>query len=112
MNTTKSPAKLMLIKFLQATRDKDQFQFRLHGTPEEAQKFIHRMRVELSRMREMVKESGRTRKEFKMMLQAITFDTKSGISISTLKKVEGKSMQIDEDVSEIFDTLAKGDSGK
>lgn len=98
----------MMINFIKATKEQKEFSFRLRGNEEDARKFVHRMRVELSRMRDAVKESGRVPKEFKVLTHSIDFDKMEGITTITLQKVEGKSVQIAEEVHEIFDDLAGG----
>lgn len=105
---TKSQAKLMMINFLRNTRNEIEFKFKLRGTPEDARKFIHRMRVELSRMRDTVKDAGRVRKEFKMIVVDVTYLLKNNTSVVTLQKIEGKAEQIAEEVDEIFEDLAGG----
>lgn len=105
---TKSQAKLMIINFLRSTREDAEFKFRLHGDSENANKFIHRMRVELSRMRDMVKGAGRVPKEFKMIVVDVNFLAATNITIVTLQKVEGKVEAIAEEINEIFDDIAGG----
>ncbi len=105
---TKSQAKLMIINFLRSTREKGEFKFKLRGDTEDARKFIHRMRVELSRMRDVVKEAGRVPKEFKMIVLDVTFLVATNTSVITLEKVEGKVEAIAEEVNEIFEDLAGG----
>lgn len=105
---TKSLAKLQMIEFIKATKEQPDFTFRLRGNAEDAKKFVHRMRVELSRMRDAVKESGRVPKEFKVLTHIVDFDPMEGITTITLRKVEGKSVQIAEEVHEIFDDIAGG----
>ncbi len=105
---TKSQAKLMIINFLRSTREDTEFKFKLHGDTEDANKFIHRMRVELSRMRDVVKDAGRVPKEFKMIVVAVDFSAATNTSAVTLQKVEGKVEQIAEEINEIFEDLAGG----
>ncbi len=105
---TKSQAKLMIINFLRSTREDSEFKFKLRGDTEEANKFIHRMRVELSRMRDVVKDSGRVPKEFKMIVEGIEFLAATNTSIVTLKKQEGKVEAIAEEINEIFEDIAGG----
>ena len=105
---TRSQAKLMMIKFLRDTREQADFTFRIRGDREDARRFVHRMRVELSRMRDTVKDSGKVPKEFKVLCEDITFDAMEVISTITLKKAEGNVVRIAEEVNEIFDELAGG----
>ena len=106
---TTSQAKKMMIKFLEHTREQSEFSFKIKGTSEDAEKFVHRMRVELSRMRDIVKSSGRVPKEFKMLTDEIEHDTMEGITVVKLKRVEGKTIQIAEDVEKIFNDIAGGE---
>lgn len=105
---TKSQAKLMIINFLRSTREDAIFKFKLGGDTEAANKFIHRMRVELSRMRDIVKDTGRVPKEFKMIVVDVTFAIATNTSVITLQKVEGKVEAIAEEINEIFDDIAGG----
>lgn len=98
----------MIINFLRSTRENAQFQFKLQGDTEAANKFIHRMRVELSRMRDIVKDSGRVPKEFKMIVDSVIFAPGTNTSIITLQKQEGKQEAIAEEINEIFDDIAGG----
>ena len=106
---TKSQPKQMMIKFIKETVQNPEFQFRLRGNEDDAKRFVHRMRVELSRMRDVVRESGRVPKEFKVLLHEIDFDPMQGISTITLIKTEGKTIHIAEEINEIFDDLASGE---
>ena len=108
---TKSQAKLMMIKFIKATVNDPLFSFRLRGDEEDAKKFVHRMRVELSRMRDIVKESGRMPKEFKVLTDSIEHNPMDGITLITLRKSVGANAAIAEDLDEIFDEIAGGNRG-
>ena len=107
-NNTKSQPKLMVINFLRSTREETEFKFKLRGDSEDARKFIHRMRVELSRMRETVKDSGRVPKEFKVLVSSVEFNNVTNTSLVTLKKQVGEVEQIAEEVDEIFEDIAGG----
>lgn len=105
---TTSKAKQTVITFVKETRDQPYFSFAINGNEAEAKVFIHRMRVELSRMRDAVKSSGRTIKEFKMKVVAIEVNEEENISVVQLEKVVGKTNEIAEEVREIFDELDGG----
>ncbi len=103
-----SKAKQTVINFVKETREQPHFTFTVNGNEADAKVFIHRMRVELSRMRDAVKSSGRTIKEFKMKVVAIEVEEEQNISVVTLEKVEGKTNEIAEEIREIFDELDGG----
>lgn len=105
---TKSLAKQQMIKFIQETKENPVFKLKLRGNQEDAEKFVHRMRVELSRMRDIVKQQGRVPKEFKVMTDEIFHDKVENITTVKLRKVEGKDIQIADDLDDIFDDLAGG----
>jgi hypothetical protein len=114
MSKTTSQAKQMMINFLKGTRETSEFKFKLVGDDADAKKFVHRMRVELSRMRDTVKDSGRVPKEFKMRLVSIEIGVESAMGKAitkatvTLQKQEGKAEAIAEEMNDIFDDLAGG----
>ena len=105
---TRSQAKLMMISFLRGTRETNVFQFRIRGDKDDARKFVHRMRVELSRMRDTVKDTGKVPKEFKVLLDDVDFDAMEGITTIFLRKADGTTTVIAEEVHEIFDDIAGG----
>lgn len=106
---TKSEPKRIMIEFIRATANGNSiFKFRLRGGETEARNFVHRMRVALSRMRDIVKQSGRVPKDFKVLLHDIDFDPDTGVSTVTLRKSEGSDIHITAEVEEIFDDIAGG----
>ena len=108
-NKTRSQPKQMMIRFIKETIKKQDFTFRLRGDESDAKRFVHRMRVELSRMRDTVKESGRVPKEFKVLLHDVVHEPMEGVTTIVLRKSEGKTVQIAEEVNEIFDDIAGGE---
>ena len=105
---TTSPAKLQMIKFIESTREQPEFKFNIRGTKETAEKFIHRMRVELSRMRNTVIESGRVPKEFKVLTHEIVYNREHNLCRVTLHKSTGFKSEIANEVGDIFDDIAGG----
>lgn len=103
-------AKLALMKFLKETNSPQPADFVIvleNSTIKNAEKFVHRMRVELSRMRDMVRENGMIPRPFKMICVSIK-EVDSRITI-TLRKQLSKTMKISEDVEEVFDVLVKSE---
>ena len=98
----------MMIEFLKATRESPTFSFKLRGRTEDAKSFIHRMRVELSRMRDSVIQSGKVPKEFKVLVDDIAYDSETQVSTVTLRKAYGTNVQIADDVAEIFNEISAG----
>lgn len=87
------------------------FVFEYRGTKSDAEKFIHKMRVELSRLRGKVREQGYIPTPWKMILISIEEITKldenkqsSKLCRVTLKKTK-KGVQALEDLSEIMDLV-------
>ena len=107
--TSRSMPKKMMIKFIQKTVETPEFKFKLHGSEEDAKRFVHRMRVELSRMRDIVRDSGRVPKEFKVLLHNLEPDPLEGVTTITLLKTKGRTLQIADEVREIFDDIAEGE---
>lgn len=113
MTATRSEPKQKVIDFVKSTKvvedDNAQslFQFVLYGTEEDAKRFVHRMRVELSRLRELVRQQNREPREFKMMFLGCTYERSKNQTTVTLQRTEGSSQQlVDPEVAAIFDNLA------
>ena len=70
----------------------------------EAGKFIHRMRVELSRLRDEFKKQGIQLRPFKVMLKGIT-NTDTSTTI-TLRYQDSNCAVALEDINNLFDILA------
>ena len=98
----------MLIKYIRECEMEKTFSFRYIGSKVKAEQFVHRMRVELSRLRNKVKATGRVPRPFKTIIVSITPDPKKeGSHIVVLKKTMHRydpSSQIDE----VFEDLAGG----
>lgn len=79
------PAKAQVIKFVKDTKLGGEYSFEIEGTEADARKYIHNMRVHLSRLRIMVRGYGKTVLPFKMKLVSIErvngTDTKSAIPL-------------------------------
>lgn len=108
MANTKSPARQMMIEFIKATRENPVFSFKIKGNEESAKSFVHRMRVELSRMREVVIQKGETPRPFKVKMQTVEYDRKTDSTIVTLKKEQGVDVQIATDIQSIFNEISGG----
>lgn len=104
-----SDAKRKLIDFIRATANEDnaQFAFTIHGDEKQAAKFVHRMRVELSRMRDVIRQQGRIPKPWKMMFVSAVANPLEGTVTITLQKSFRHRVE-HEAIREIFDELDGG----
>jgi hypothetical protein len=110
-----SPVKLKLIDFLRKTKDGEDYQFVLPGGKENADKFVHAMRVELSRLRTTARRvSNKQPKHFKMIVVSVeerkVKDTSLlnvlGTNSETVVRIQrGKRMVIDPELKDILDDL-------
>lgn len=108
----KSEAKLKLIEFIryyskEDSEEKPAFQFIINGTKGDAAAFVHRMRVELSRMRQLVRDRGRAPRPFRMRLGEIKTVGFRKNQIFLTK--DNGVIEIAKEVDEIFDEVAGGD---
>ncbi len=85
------------------------FTFEIDGTLSQATRYVHRMRVELSRMRQLVKNRGRAPIPFKMILMDIQqqpiFPPRSIITLE--RSYAGQ--HIAKEINAIFDQLSDGE---
>ena len=81
------------------------YTFELMCTPHDAHTYVHRMRVELTRFRAHIRNSGKQIIPFKMLLRSIEQDALGNCHITLLYHldVDGK---LSEEVSEIFSAIA------
>lgn len=102
---TESPAKLQVIKFVKtAIIDKD-YVFEIKGTQRDAERFVHGMRVELSRLRAEVIKRKLVPRPFKMLLYSITVIGQFQ-QITLRKTIDAND--VSSDVDEIWDNIAGG----
>lgn len=104
-------AKQQVITFLKtAPREKDRcFTFTLENTNEtQAKEYIHRMRVELSRLRANLRDRGKQLRAFKMLLEDMKAE--NGNVIVTLRFAESVSERMSKDLSSIFNVISTGDN--
>ena len=105
MTEIKSPAKIQMIDFIRQSKLDVPYEFTLKGSKADAERFVHRMRVELSRMRDLVKLQGRTPKHFKMMFKEIIVEgDKTRI---VLIKTES-ARNVDNEVDDILEQIGGG----
>lgn len=108
---TTSEAKLKVIKFIENTKPGEQeiFKFDHEGDLHKAEKFIHRMRVELSRMRKYIRDRGKTIKAWKMIVVSIEkSEEKINHMTITLKRTTSESQEVFNQVDNILDELEGG----
>lgn len=104
----KSPAKNQLVDMLVSLKDVDEgeYTFYINGDEHDARNFVHRMRVELSRFRNVIKSRGQVMKPFKILLLEIEENKDEKTKIVLKKSMDGH--QVTKDVMEIFDALGGG----
>jgi hypothetical protein len=95
----KSAPKKQIIDFIRTTKTGETYVFDLPGTQDDAKNYVHRMRVELARLRSVVANSGHTPKHFKLMLISID-DLPNGGTRVTLKRTESAN-----DVTNLLDGI-------
>lgn len=107
MTMAKSPAKIEVIKFVKETTMEDFYTFNFRGSLDDAKRFVHRMRVELSRMRDYVKSRGMSVKHFKMILIEYE-EIEAGKRVKiTLKKTQS-ARNVDNEIDEIMPAISGG----
>ena len=110
---TRSEPKQKVIEFIKTTTvdpekpEASYFQFSIYGTEEDAKRFVHRMRVELSRLREVVRQHNRIPREFKMLAERYEFDISRGLTEIQLRRAEGRQEVVDPAVAELFNDIAE-----
>jgi len=104
---TNSLRKKMVLEFIRID-EADTFTFQIHAkTEKDADTFIHGMRVELSRLREKVRNRGRNTKHFKMIKKSVKFIPNLDVwEIELTKTISGND--VTNEVDEIFEHLAGG----
>jgi len=109
-------AKERLIDFLKKAprAEGGTYTFAVHGDKEEASAYVHRMRVELSRFRNKLRERNRQVRPFKMLLQSIEphYQNTDGAARSykvTLQFQQSNTDHISRELSEVFDVVSTGD---
>jgi len=105
----KSLPKRKLISFLQKADMDVDYDFIVDIPNSEALAFVHRMRVELSRLREKVRQRNRVPKSFKMLF--VKSEPVSGSNLRckiTLKKSLSRD-DVSGEIDEIFDLVAGGE---
>lgn len=107
-----SPAKQRVIDFVTKTDMEECYTFVYDGNKEAAEKFVHRMRVELSRLRKMLKSRGRKTALFKVLIVKMDeHEMPGGEKIRTtvvLKKSGTAVVQIDENLKDALDAIERG----
>ncbi len=108
---TKSQAKLRMIDLVKTTKDNDFYMFAIEGDFANAEAFVHRMRVELSRMRAQVKIRGFVPRPFKIMLIELLEDESKETRKTKirLQRVPEGGTRVSEDIDNIFSEIAGGE---
>lgn len=103
-------AKQRLIDFIQHTHGpcaSKVYEFTVPGDEAAASAFVHRMRVELSRLRAVVRDTGKQPRRFKMRLEAITPVSETETRVRLLFHERG-SVRLAHDVANIFGAVTTG----
>ena len=101
--STKSPARLQVIDFLKATKGKInvEYEFTCDGNFTLADVFVKRMRTELTRLRNLLREGGKEPAYFKVILVSIVEEQKSPAKCRVkLRKTDGGMSELDEVLDE------------
>lgn len=106
LNKIKSLSRLQVIDFIKNCHADEDYIFTFKGTFKQAENFIHRMRVDLSRLRTLVRDRGHVPKHFKMLIISIKSNQNNTSQSITLKKAISKH-----DVSGIIDDIFKEVAG-
>lgn len=106
----KSPAKLEMFKFVKTDYDED-YVFEVDGGEAVAQAFVRNMRVELSRLRRLAEENGRTPVPFKMRVVSLEeFQNQNGGSPVktrvTLRRTKSMATEITEEISSVLNNIS------
>lgn len=100
LNKIKSPSRLQVIDFIKTCKSDEEYIFKFRGSLKQADNFVHRMRVDLSRLRTLVRGRGHVPKHFKMLIIRIIPNSDNTLQTITLKKAISKH-----DVSGIIDLI-------
>lgn len=96
-----------LIKFLREAVLYEPYSFQISGSQKFANDFIHRMRVELSRLRTKVRERGQVPKQFKILLERIDCNESMQDCIVTLIKTDGsRKKDLPPEIADILNDLS------
>lgn len=75
-----------VLQFAQLPDNIPEYRITIQGNVQDANKFLRRMRVELSRFRRLIKERGLARKEFKMICHGMVYDSTTKTTTIILRK--------------------------
>jgi len=104
---TNSIPKQKLIEFLQNSKMDENFVIAIPVNVSQAESFVHRMRVELSRLRDQVRKRNRVPKVFKMMFINAMSINENKCSI-ILRRTTSPN-DVTNEIDEIFDVIAGGE---
>jgi len=106
MDNVKSLPKQKLINFLKNGKLEEDYSFEVAIPIEEALNFVHRMRVELSRFREKVRQKKRIPKHFKMLYIKAEAAGEGKCNITLRRSLSGHD--VSNEIDEIFNDIAGG----
>lgn len=106
-NPTRSKPKLLIIEFIKQTKDGEFFEFVIIGDTKVAANFVHRMRVELARLRDQVRMlRGKRANHFMMLVDSYTEVMVDGQIHTTVRLKRTKSRKdLNQKTSEALDML-------
>lgn len=106
-------AKQRLIEFLKSARVNPElpYTFTLDMPPPQARDYIHRMRVELARFRNALRDRGERIRPFKMLIEELIPDSlePNRTHVTLRYQLDKGRTQMHRDISEVFDLVATGD---
>lgn len=106
--TPNKSAKETLIEFIKTSTFDEPFKITHNGTYESAEKFIQRMRVELSRFRAQIIKLNKPLNHFYVLTQSIIVESESKCVITLIKSKERKkSKKKEEEILDVLDFLTK-----
>lgn len=100
-----------LINFLKITKLDQTYKFNLPMSADESRQYVHRMRVELSRLRDAVKTRGHQIKHFKVIIQGLEqISITPPVTQVKLLRTLSQGNALVNDLSEIFSEISISNS--
>ncbi|KKL14776.1 hypothetical protein LCGC14_2512280 [marine sediment metagenome] len=106
LDQSKSPPKLALIDFINRAQVGIDYTFLAPIPVSKADNFVHRMRVELSRFREILRQKSRTPKHFKVLFIKAEKVTNASCKITLRKSLSGHD--VSSEIQEVWEALDGG----
>lgn len=101
-----SAPKVKLLDMVRTRKLTEPYEFEIEGSETDAKNFVHRMRVELGRFREKIRDAGRTPKQFKMLVMGYAHSEKAGRTKITLVLARSTN-DVSEELKDAFSVMAE-----